>query len=207
MGKRKSIPQTAAKPAKNIPIPTITEEDNRFIFSFNEFNLEGIEINGEFNNYYEDEKHCLSVLSDLINIVFRNLSGVTWEDMLGQRRYEGYFHFHPLGQEQKSLVEKILQQYKSGYDVGMANLFQVAGKPGKNTAPRLVVDIVGTKKIVLLFIDTNHHLYLDRDKAADSWNNTFCPLKQQGECDHLSGGYCFFEKHLDADKLKESLGV
>ncbi|MFQ8631706.1 MAG: hypothetical protein ACLSAJ_10295 [Intestinibacter bartlettii] len=197
------------KNVKNISDPN-KGNNKKLIFSFDKFHLNSINIQGEYNNYYENEEHFFKVIITLLNEVLKRFSNEEIDDLKKDKAKNKYIHFHRIEKDKIDIIEKILKEYKFGEDITSnileGNCIYQIEIPITDKAPRLVIELIGNVAH-LLFIDTNHHIYLNKKKVDDA-NSLFyeyCPVYDMNKCERMDYfKTCFCVDFLDEKKFRAS---
>ena len=84
------------------------------------------------------------------------------------------------------------------------DLFEFSALLGHNDPARIVCHKV-ENTLQLLFVDTNHHIYINEKYTKDSMFYDFCPMYLQGKC-HYMPSECFAVSYLDENKIQETFG-
>jgi hypothetical protein len=175
-------------------------------FNFSRFNLKSININKMFNNHFENSDVCLKILSALIGGIFPKLSQYTITELIGNRLCADVFRFHKIENENRDAVFSVLREY--GFkqeDIDQMSegnhVYQFSGILG-GTAPRVVCELVDST-LFLLFIDVNHHIYINERHAKDGLFYEYCPININSVCYNMPHN-CFAFDYLDEEKLRAS---
>jgi len=161
----------------------------------------------DFNNHFKDEAHYLNVISSFIGTVLPKISTLKPNELLSGNRFSQQFHFHKVAQDKYEKVKSILKQYSFNdcqieQFLDGEKIFQFAGNlEGHQIESRVICEYIDGV-LYVLFFDTNHHLYLDKNKVGESLAYSCCPYKTGNIC--LNAYNCFAKDYLDMDKLTAS---
>ena len=203
-------PQTDIDRASGKSLRDIEEVKRRkVVFSFRDFRFVPINIVDCFNNHYKDEKDYFQKATNFIADALPLFSNETVIDLTTNRGKKGLFHFHQID-DKRDIIERILKEYKFSdqriNDIIVGNnLWQFTSE--LNCPIRLIVEM-SDNLISFLFIDTNHHIYLFRDKTEESgsFNFEYCPVYRSEKCEIFKySDTCYALEFLDEKKLLESL--
>jgi hypothetical protein len=163
--------------------------------------------NREFNNHYRDENHFQKVISSFIGTVLPAISCLPASQLSGGRFAE-QFHFHKVEGDKLDKVQVILKSYsfpdsQISQFLDGGNIFQFAGNLEGSEESRIICEYVNGI-IYVLFFDTNHHIYLNKNKAGESLGFSCCPYQEKKLC--INAYNCFAKDYLDMSKIKDSYG-
>ena len=170
------------------------------IFNFAFFKLEPICIKDEFNNFFRDEKHYIEKISAFLGMALPLLS----------REDNSIFeqNIHKILDKYDKL-EKILTKYGFSnnhiQDI-LPGAYQLE-VPYVNGAMRIIVH-VSENLVSFLFIDTNHHIYLNPTKTKQSGSllYEFCPMYLENNCKIMNNlKTCYAFEFLDEQKFFASI--
>lgn len=185
-------------------------DDQKPLFSFINFKMQSINIEGEFNNFYKNEEEYIKQISIMLGMGLPLFSNEDLESLDKDKKKRKTIHFHRIKEDKLNIIEKILQAYSFNEKVidnmiDGGNIYQFEFM-NLNGACRAVVHKV--KNILyLLFMDINHHIYFNKDlvEKANSLYYDFCPVYEEGRCERMSYLHtCFAFDYLDEDKIKET---
>ena len=89
----------------------VSADDNApLLFSFAQFNLKPIKIDGEFNNFFKDEQHYIQTMYLLMGKALPLLSREKASLFSGDFVKADVFHMHKV-HKKKTLIERILLAY------------------------------------------------------------------------------------------------
>lgn len=190
---------------------TSTDENAALLFTFAEFKLKPINIDGEFNNYYKDQEQFIDKISILMDKALPLLSKEKQTLFTKEYGKAGALHLHRVSNK-REIVEKILKEYSFTAEQ-IENMFEgqelyQLEVPYANGATRIVFHRIDNL-ISFLFVDPNHHVYFNQAKVdkAGSLYYEFCPVNEKKSCvrmDYL--GTCYAFEYLDEQKYNESFG-
>lgn len=197
--------KSGIKTSANHKVKNISD---KIVFTFENFELKPIKINGEFNNHFKDEKHYLKNITQLISKALPEISREPLSELLGGNKSTA-FRFHKINKNIDGVC-KILKEYSyPDYlieDIISGNqLYQIVLKKGVN-APRLIVRRVDNIFSVL-FLDTNHHIYYNQEqvKIDNNLSYEFWPKYCIEDCSLAERMDCILFDYVDIKKFKENI--
>ena len=118
-------------------------------------------------------------------------------------------HFHAIDKAHQEIVRDILKEYHfSTLTIDQMlegnDLFNFSATLGHTYAARIVCHKVDNV-LFLLFLDTNHHVYMNEKYLRDSLFYEDCPSYINGDCSYMPSN-CFAFGLLDEEKIQESFG-
>ncbi len=194
--------------SKNESLDKLNEKDT-ILFTFGDFKVTPIKIDREFNNHFKDEKDYIDRIGSVFEF-FTTVSNYKKEDFIGNRTMQRQFHFHPI--EKSDTIKSILEEYgfnsrKIEEIISGQRLYQLSLE-AKRSSVRIVVE--WTENIFSpLFIDTNHHIYINEKITKDEKTLTYdyCPIHKKDQCNIMKyADECYAFTYLDEDKLQKSFG-
>lgn len=177
--------------------------------SFAKFNLKPVCLAGEFNNHFKDDAHFQAVASSILDLALKQISSHTYKELCEGGIAGSGLHFHPIDPEHLQTVRRILEAYghkKQTIDQMLEgkHIFQFSGIMGHTYAARIVCHKIDNI-LYLLFLDTNHHIYINDKYIRESLFYESCPIYQQEECKYMPSD-CYAFEYLDLQKIQESYG-
>lgn len=190
---------------KNRVQPSYTSD--KIVFSFIDFHLKPINIKNQFNNHFKDQNDYLIKMTNLLTYCFNFFSNESVFSITTTKTQKTV-HFHQIKPTKHALIKAILEEYQFNEEkissiLEGANIYQFES-PNLNGSLRIVGELIGNTFSVL-FIDVNHHIYLNKTKMGNSLFYEHCPRHINGECprmDYFGTCYCF--DYLDEDKFIKS---
>lgn len=207
---KSSIKKDLIKDIKTSNICKTKNVSDRIVFTFENFELQPIKINGEFNNHFKNEKHYYENITELISKTLPEVSREPLNELLESNKSTA-FRFHKIDKNIDG-VRKILKEYSYPEhlidDIISGNqLYQIVLKKGVN-APRLIVRRVDNIFSVL-FLDTNHHIYYKEEEVKKDNNISyeFWPEYCLDDCSLVEdmGGDCILLDYIDINKFRKSM--
>lgn len=184
------------------------DSDAPLIFTFSNFKFFPINIDGIFNNYFENENEYIRKVSVLIGKALPLLSREQYS-LFNDPSKTNNLHLHKLhGKE--DILKQIFQEYQYSEDainnfIEGAEIYQLE-VPFENGSTRIVFERIDNL-ISFLFLDPNHHVYMNQ-KLVDQANSLFyeyCPIAQDSLCQRMDYlGTCFAFEYLDEEAYKRS---
>lgn len=177
--------------------------------NFSKFRLECVCLRGKFNNYFKDGEHFQAVAASILGKILPIITAHKYKELCEGGTDGETLHFHSIDKEHQEIVRDVLKVY--GYNESAINqmlegndLFQFSGITGHTYATRVVCHKVGNT-LYLLFLDTNHHIYINEKYVEESLFYENCPTYQEGQCKYMPND-CFAFAYLDLQKIQESYG-
>ena len=190
---------------KNVKVEHDENENAQLVFSFNQFHLQPIRIDREFNNFYKDEDQYVEKISILLGKALPLLSQERESIFTSEKEKRDALHLHKISNK-REIVEDILKQYNFSADQ-IDNIFEGAEGyqlevPYANGSTRAVFEKIDNK-LSFLFMDPNHHVYFNDhiEEAKRALFYEYCPVNKAQQCvrmDYLHT--CFAFDFLDEKK-------
>lgn len=185
----------------------ILDDDVPLLFTFSNFKMSPISIDG-FNNYYHDQEEYIRKLSIFIGKALPLLSNEKMS-IFSDRAKMKALHLHSL-QGKEEILYKIFEKYnfnEAAIDNFLegADIFQLE-VPFENGASRVVFQKIDNL-ISFLFLDPNHHIYMNKKivNANGSLFYEYCPVNIEGACERMKYfNTCFAFEYLNEEKYKAS---
>ncbi len=179
------------------------------IVDFSKFKLTPICLRGKFNNHFKDNQHFCSVAAGFLGTVLPKITSHTYGEVCEGSSEGRILHFHTIDDSHRKTVREILEEYnfsKQTIDQMFEgkNIFDFSATLGHTYAARIICHKVDNV-LHLLFLDTNHHVYMNEKYVGDSLFYEDCPTYISGNCTYMPGD-CFAVSFLDEEKVKEALG-
>ena len=187
----------------------LTDEDSYLVFSFAQFSIKTINLKNEFNNCYKDVEHFSGKLSILLDKALPLLSKEKISIFASEYDKAQELHLHKIINK-REIIEKILKAYGFSQDsiddiFEGEELYQLE-VPYANGATRVVFQRTDNL-ISFLFVDPNHHIYVNKSKVEQSGSlfYEYCPVNKESACERMDYlGTCYAFEYLDEEKLKNS---
>lgn len=199
----------STKYSNNVKNNSKPEKYENIVFSFGEFKLSPINLDGEFNNYYSNEDSYINKITLFLGKALPLLSKEKTSLFESEYNKMNSIHLHKIN-DKSEIIEKILTEYgfpKTNIDniLEGQDLYQLE-VPYINGSMRIVFQRIGNI-VSFLFMDPNHHIYMNKDKVK-SQNSLFyeyCPINKYKACDRLDYfRTCFAFEFLDEEKYELS---
>lgn len=195
----------------NVRRLTATGENEQLVFTFANFHLKPVNIDGEFNNFYSSENEYVDKISLLLDKALPLLSKEKATLFTQEYQKADALHLHRVNQK-KEIITKILEKYGFSQEAIDSifegeNVYQLE-VPYVNGATRVVFQRIDNL-ISFLFVDPNHHVYFNPKKVEEAGSLYFeyCPVNAENGCQRLDDvGTCYAFEYLDETKYKESFG-
>jgi hypothetical protein len=199
------------KIAPNVRSVTSIIEDEQLLFTFGDFHLKPINIDGEFNNFYSSKDDYIDKISLLLDKALPLLSKEKATLFTKEYKKADALHLHRVNQK-REIVTEVLEKYGFSSEA-IDNIFE-----GENVYQLEVPYVNGSMRVVFqridnlisfLFVDPNHHIYFNPKKvaAAGSLYFEYCPVNAEKGCPRLDDvGTCYAYQYLDEDKYMASFG-
>lgn len=205
---RKKAIRTATNLSKNnlqdkvSPIST----GSTLSINFSKFQLNPICINGKFNNHFQNAEQYQGLISEFLGKILPKITSETYTEL---QREANQMHFHIIDDAHQVLVWEILREYGfSDFSINQMyedkNLCEFSATFGHVIPARAICHKVGNV-LFLLFLDVNHHIYINRKYTGESLLFESCPSYLDGTCNYMPES-CFAVDYLDEEKLERSFG-
>ena len=189
---------------------TSADDNAPLFFSFAQFKLKPVKLDGEFNNFFRDEQHYIQTMLIFLGSAMPLLSRENATLFSGDFAKAGIMHIHKVDKK-RGLIERILLAYNFPIQ-NIDNIFEgnevyQLEIPYLNGAARIIFQRIDNL-ISFLFLDTNHHLYLNEMKTSNSGSlfYEFCPVFLNNECNIMQElKTCYAFEFLDEQKIKRTL--
>jgi hypothetical protein len=191
------------KPLENV------HDDKPLIFTFSNFKMSPISIDG-FNNYYCNEEEYIRKISIILGKALPLLSNENTNIFTDKAKMKT-LHLHLLNGKE-DILRRIFKTYQFKDEIinnfiEGAEIYQIE-VPYENGASRIIFERI-ENLISFLFLDPNHHIYLDRKIVDDNGSlfYDYCPINLEGDCERLDYLHtCFAFDYLDIDKYHSTFG-
>lgn len=186
----------------------VLDNDAPLLFTFSNFKFSPINIDGVFNNYFENEEEYIRKVSILIGKALPLLSNESYR-LFNDVSKASNMHLHRL-QGKENILKQIFKEYQFNEEtinnfIEGADIYQLE-VPFENGATRVVFERIDNL-ISFLFLDPNHHIYMNA-KLVDRANSLFyeyCPVFQENLCQRMDYlGTCFAFEYLDEKAYNRS---
>lgn len=186
----------------------VLDKDAPLLFTFSNFKMSPINIDGVFNNYFGDETEYIRKVTILFEKALPLLSNEKYSLFNDPSKTEA-LHLHQLhGKE--DILQKIFTAYHFGEQainnfIEGAEIYQLE-VPYENGATRIVFERIDNL-ISFLFLDPNHHIYMNRKYVQQNHSlfYDFCPVNLKGNCQRMDYlGTCFAFEFLDEQKYNNT---
>lgn len=161
-----------------------------------------------FNNFFSDEDEYVRKITALVEKALPLLSNEQYS-LFNDISKSKALHLHKL-RGKNDILRLIFEKYQFNENtinnfIEGAELYQLE-VPFENGATRVVFERIGNL-ISFLFLDPNHHIYMNQ-KLVNRSNSLFyeyCPRNQEGKCDRMDYFHtCFAFEYLDEEAYKNS---
>lgn len=184
-------------------------QPNRLIADFSKFRLSPICLRGEFNNHFKDQQHFCTVAAEFLGKILPKISSHTYSEICEGSQEGRILHFHAIDKSHQLIVQRILSEYgfpkttieqmTEGKDV-----FEFSAALGHTYAARVVCH-KDENILYFLFLDTNHHIYINERYVNESLFYEECPAYNDKKCNYMPAD-CFAVGCLDEQKISDSFG-
>lgn len=183
------------------------DDDIPLLFTFSNFKMTPISIDG-FNNHYSSQDEYVRKLSVFIGKALPLLSNEKLS-LFSDRAKMNSLHLHPI-RGKENILRSIFKAYVYN-STTINNILEGADiyqfeVPFENGASRVVFQKIDNL-ISFLFLDPNHHIYLNK-KIVDGNGSLFyeyCPVNNTKQCDRMNYlNTCFAFEFLDEERFKET---
>lgn len=206
------IPQSVInneKTLSKIPASALPDTGGNVSVSFSEFRLDPVCVRGKFNNHFKDDAHIKAVVSEILGRALPKITSCKFSEIREGGRESSGLHFHSIDGQHQEIVEDVLGEY--GYSkqsieqlLEGGSLFQIVGGFGHTYPARIVCHKIGNV-LYPLFLDTNHHIYLNKKFVRESLFYEVCPTYLEGKCSFMPRD-CYAFDFLDEKKIEETYG-
>ena len=186
------------------------DTDAPLLFTFSNFKMNPINIDGVFNNFFGSQEEYIQKITILIEKALPLLSNEKYS-LFNDLSKAKNMHLHRLhGKE--DILRQIFTEYRyneTAIDsfIEGAEIYQLE-VPFANGATRIVFERIDNL-ISFLFLDPNHHIYMNRKFVDDNHSlfYEFCPVNESKSCQRMDYlGTCFAFEYLDIDAYNNSFG-
>lgn len=184
------------------------DNDAPLLFTFSNFKMAPINIPGVFNNHFGDQNEYIRKITVLIEKALPLLSNEKYS-LFNDTSKTNALHLHQLHGKDE-ILRQIFTEYQ--YNENSINNFIEGAEiyqlevPFENGATRIVFERIDNL-ISFLFLDPNHHIYLN-PKLVDRNNSLFyeyCPVHAEGQCPRMNYlKTCFAFEYLDEEAYNRS---
>lgn len=184
-------------------------ESGNLTISFSKFNLDPVCLRGKFNNCFKDQEHFCAVATSILGKALPKVSSHKYSELCEGGTEGSGIHFHIIDKDHQRLVRDVLEAYGyKAFEIDQIfegkDLIQFSGTLGHVYPTRVVCHKV-RNTLYLLFLDTNHHIYMNEKYVEESLFYEDCPTYLEGKC-HFMPSECFAFGNIDVAKLEESYG-
>lgn len=207
MAKKKVIPPSKQVRKGISDKVTKPEKPDTLSVSFSKFKFEPICLRGKFNNHFKDNQQYTSIVTSLLSVVLPKITSHSYGEICEGSNEGRQLHFHTIDEKHREIVREILKEYNFS-DVTIEQMFEgnsmyeFSASFGHNYPARIVCHKV-ENVLYFLFMDTNHHIYMEEKYLGESMFYEDCPKYLEGKCSYMPND-CFAVGCLDEDKLIES---
>lgn len=203
-------PRALSVPVLTIPTKaTSTTQSENLLINFSLFHLNPICIRGEFNNHFKDEPHFHAIATSILGTMLPKITSHKFSEVCQGGIENDGIHFHSIDKSHQEIVRDILTEY--GYQKPRIDqmlegndIFQFSATMGHTYAARVVCHKIDNI-LYLLFLDTNHHIYMNQKYTEESLFYESCPVYLNSKCRYMPTD-CFAFDYLDMNKLEETYG-
>ena len=186
---------------KSVKKTKIEDKNQSLVFTFADFRHSSIVLKNRFNNHYDNQDEYARKMSVMLGKALPLLSKES-QDIFVDNAKMNALHMHKI-KNKADILTDILKAY-SFSDQSIENMLEGESiyqleMPYENGATRIVFQKIGNT-ISFLFMDPNHHIYLDPQKSAESGSLFYewCPIYEEGQCPRMDYlGTCFAFEFLD----------
>lgn len=182
----------------------ILDDDIPLLFTFSNFKMTPISIEG-FNNHYRNQDEYIRKLTTFLGKALPLLSNERLS-LFSDRAKMNNLHIHPLRGKEDILRRIFMAYLYNGTTINNilegSDIYQFE-VPYENGASRVVFQKIDNL-ISFLFLDPNHHIYLNK-KIVDGNGSLFyecCPVNEIEQCDKMNYLHtCFAFEFLDEERF------
>ena len=191
---------------QNVRNKTVSPDASRLLFSFSDFKLTPINIKNEFNNFYKNAEEYSQKITVFLGMALPLLATED-ETIFKNITKSEKLHLHKLINKE-DILEKIFKKYNFSERrinelLNGEAIYQLE-VPYLNGSTRIIFERTDYS-IAFLFLDVNHHIYMNKDKVGQSGSMfyNYCPVNINGECDRMNYlKTCFAFEFLDIKKYE-----
>ena len=183
------------------------DNDAPLLFSFSNFRMSSIAID-DFNNFYKNQEEFLKKFTVFIGKALPLLSNEK-ESIFTDASKAASLHLHKLRNIDDILrkffiaygfSENATENFLEGDDIYQLEI------PFENGASRVIFQRIDNL-ISFLFLDPNHHIYLNKKIVLGNGSLffEFCPINESKNCDKMNYlNTCFAFEFLDIEKYRKT---
>lgn len=184
-------------------------ETGNLLVNFEKFNLTPVCIRGQFNNHFKNTQHFYDVAAGFLGKVLPKITSHTYAEICEGGQEGRVLHFHTISKKHRKLVSDVLKEYGfSSQTIEQMmegnDLFDFSATLGHDSPARIVCHKIDNV-LYFLFLDTNHHIYMNEKYLGESLFYEDCPVYSDGNCNYMPAD-CFAVSYLDEQKLKDTMG-
>lgn len=208
MAKRKEIPRPIKPAKKGVPDRIrVPEKSETLSINFSKFKFKPICLKGKFNNHFKDDQQYTSIMTSLFSVILPKITSHSYRELNASSSESRQLHFHTIDDKHCVIVKEILKEYNfSDIMINQMfegnNIYEFVASLGHTYPARIVCHKVGNV-LYFLFIDTNHHIYINEKYVGESMFYEDCPKYLEKECPYMPRD-CFAVSYLDEKKILES---
>ena len=186
-----------------------SNQHSNLTMDFTKFHMQSINIRGKFNNHYKDLDHFCNVTSGFLGKILPKITSHTYNELCAGTPDGRGLHFHPIDQEHQEIVREILQEYQfSNQNIEQIlegnSLFNFSATLGHTSPARVICQKIDNI-LYPLFLDVNHHVYMNEKYTKDSFFYDSCPIYTNNKCTNMPFE-CYAVSYLDEAKLEATYG-
>lgn len=204
-------PEKASEKRIQNPSKSLNIIDHNITFDFSKFQIKPVKAK-DYNGFYRDNESIRMVLCGLLGQILPKLSSTRMTQLVSGDRDIDVLHFHPIDEQHLNIVIDILIAYGfAKEDISQMcegnDLICFSAVLGHVNPARVVchkLNDIGVLQV--LFIDVNHHIYINDRYVKDSIFYETCPNYLSGSCSYMPQD-CFAVSYLDEKKYCDSFGL
>ena len=169
MAKRKEIPRPIKPAKKGVPDRIrVPEKSETLSINFSKF---------KFNNHFKDDQQYTSIMTSLFSVILPKITSHSYRELNASSSESRQLHFHTIDDKHCVIVKEILKEYNfSDIMINQMfegnNIYEFVASLGHTYPARIVCHKVGNV-LYFLFIDTNHHIYINEKYVGESMVRQF----------------------------------
>ena len=185
----------------------IVNGETKIVANFENFKLMPLTINGIFCNYFKDMEHFSEIASEFIGKTLPKITSHKYKEICEGSNEGRILHFHAINEEHQVIASKVLERYGFSKQVieqmSEGNDLVIFTATLGHKHPARVVCHKVDNVFYFLFLDTNHHIYMNEKYVKESLFYEECPLYVDNNCSYMPHD-CYAVGYLDEKKIEES---
>lgn len=207
MSKDRKVVAPKKSPRRLIPKIKQPDQNRPLNVNFSKFKIKPICITGRFNNHFKNYEHFNHIVVGFLGTVLPKITSHTYSEICEGGSENRILHFHTIDDQHREIVREILKAYNfKEFEIDQMmegdDLFNLSAILGHSYPARLVCHKI-ENVLYFLFLDTNHHIYMNTKFTEETLFYETCPQYISGKC-YIMPIDCYAVGYLDEKKLKET---